>query len=379
MSFENFETFNYDAKGGQKKIHLGSIKGINRDILLNLYSQMVQLRRCEEALIKEYHPADEMRCPVHFCVGQEGVPAALSLLIKKEDHLYSHHRSHGYYFAKGAPLNALFAELYGKETGANGGKAGSQDISMASHNFHSGAILAGSIAIAAGTAFALKLKKSSSCAVTGFGDAATDEGVFWETINYAALKKLPLLFICENNNYGTFSPQRKRSATCNISERVTSFGIKTTTVYGNDVAQVYQKLDDAFKYIRSGQGPAFVEAFTYRWNGHVGPENDDVFNYRPAEELKFWKEHCPIALLERLLIEEKIFKIEDKENIFKKADLLVSEAFEFARNSPFPNLSRSELEGCNFSNISPAADRLLKNDKNLHFNEEQAELIPGPY
>ena len=120
-----------------------SIADMDPKTVIALYRFMVRLWRCEEALMEEYHPADEMRCPVHFCVGQEAVPAALSLLLREDDYLFSHHRSHGYYLAKSAPMDALFAELYGRKTGANGGVAGSQDISMSSVNFYSGAILAG--------------------------------------------------------------------------------------------------------------------------------------------------------------------------------------------------------------------------------------------
>src|SRR5438034_9684834 len=141
---------------------------------------MLRLRMCEEALAREYHPADEMRCPIHFCIGQEAVPAALSQLIRKDDLLFSHHRSHGYYFAKGAPMRELFAEIYGKETGANGGRAGSQDISHTGSGFYSGAILAGSVSIAVGAAYGLKFRKTARIAVSGFGEGATDEGAFWE-------------------------------------------------------------------------------------------------------------------------------------------------------------------------------------------------------
>src|SRR5882672_11767152 len=129
-----------------------------------LYRFMLRLRLCEEALAREYHPADEMRCPVHFCVGQEAVPAALSLLLRDDDYLYCHHRSHGYYLAKGAPMPAMFAELYGKQTGANAGRAGSQDISHPAVNFHSGAILAGATAIAMGSALAFQMKGESRVA-----------------------------------------------------------------------------------------------------------------------------------------------------------------------------------------------------------------------
>ena len=134
-----------------------SLSGIDKKIALNLYFFMKRLRMCEEAVEKEYHPADEMRCPVHFCTGEEAVPAALSLLLKNKDYLYSHHRSHGYYLAKKAPIKKLFAELYGKNTGANGGIAGSQDISYPQKNFFSGAILSGATSIAVGSAVALKM------------------------------------------------------------------------------------------------------------------------------------------------------------------------------------------------------------------------------
>ena len=127
------------------------------------------------------------------------------IILEDKDYLFSHHRSHGYYLAKNAPMKKLFAEIYGKETGANSGIAGSQDISFPKNNFYSGAILAGAVSIAAGAAVTLQMnKKNNQVVVAGFGEAATDEGVFWETINYAALKKLPIIFICENNNYSVF-------------------------------------------------------------------------------------------------------------------------------------------------------------------------------
>src|SRR4051812_19176028 len=183
-----------------------------------LHRFMLRLRMCEEALAREYHPADEMRCPVHFCVGQEAVPAALSQLLRPSDYLYSHHRSHGYYLAKHAPMDALFAELYGKATGANAGLAGSQDISFPKNRFYSGAVLAGAAGIAAGSALAAKVNRTGEVVVSGFGEAATDEGIFWETVNYATVAQLPLVLVCENNKYSVFSPLLKRTAKDNISE-----------------------------------------------------------------------------------------------------------------------------------------------------------------
>src|SRR6266705_792605 len=225
-----------------------------------LHAFMLRLRLTEEALAREYHPADEMRCPVHFCVGQEAVPAALSLLLRDDDYLYSHHRSHGYYLAKHAPMPALFAELYGKQTGANAGLAGSQDISFPSRHFFSGAILAGATAISLGSALAFQLQGTDQVAVAGFGEAATDEGIFWESVNYAAFARLPLVLVCENNNYSVFSPQLKRQSLDNISERVRTFGVASAAIFGNDAMLVHRTLRDAIARARAGQGPTFVEA-----------------------------------------------------------------------------------------------------------------------
>jgi TPP-dependent pyruvate/acetoin dehydrogenase alpha subunit len=216
------------------------VRDIPPATVISLLRQMLRLRRIEEALVAEYHPADEMRCPVHFCIGQESAPAALSLLIRPDDYVFSHHRSHGYYFARQAPMEELFAEIYGKSTGASGGRAGSQDISHSDSHFYSGAILAGAVSIAAGAAFGLMTKGTDAVAVSGFGEAATDEGAFWEVLNYAGYKKLPLLLVCENNRYSTYSDQLKRHASDNISERARAFGVRATQVFGNDVAEMYR-------------------------------------------------------------------------------------------------------------------------------------------
>lgn len=318
---------------------------------------MLRLRRCEEALASEYHPADEMRCPVHFCVGQEAVPAALSLLLREDDYLYSHHRSHGYYLAKRAPMPALFAELYGKRTGANAGLAGSQDISFPSQRFFSGAILAGAAAISSGSALAFKLQGTDQVAVAGFGEAATDEGIFWETINYAALAKLPLILVCENNNYSVFSPQLKRQSQDNISERVRTFGVVSTAIFGNDAMLVHGTLRDAIARARAGDGPTFVEAYTYRWSGHYGPASDDLVGYRAPEELDAWKRNCPIRLLEDALRAKGLFTDTEKDQLLIGIEREIQECFAFAKSSPFP--SAPDWSRLNLSNATPEADRLL--------------------
>jgi len=335
----------------------------------SLYDFMLRLRLCEEALAREYHPADEMRCPVHFCVGQEAVPAALSLLLHEDDYLFSHHRSHGYYLAKHAPMQALFAELYGKQTGANGGLAGSQDISFPSRRFFSGAILAGATAISSGSALAIHLQKTKDVAVAGFGESATDEGIFWESVNYAALAKLPLVLVCENNNYSVFSPQLKRQLLDNISERVKSFGMASAAIFGNDAMLVHRTLRDAISRARAGQGPTFIEAYTYRWSGHYGPASDDLVGYRATEDLETWKRNCPIDLLEEALRANGLLADAEKGRLMQEFEAEIGECFRFAKSSPFP--SAPDWTALNLAGETPEADRLLAEIDLREFDAQQ--------
>jgi TPP-dependent pyruvate/acetoin dehydrogenase alpha subunit len=353
-----------------------SLRDADPAVIARLHRFMLRLRRCEQALAKEYHPADEMRCPVHFCIGQEAVPAALSVLLTQDDYLFSHHRSHGHYLAKGAPMRAMFAELYGKETGANGGKAGSQDISYGPANFFSGAILAGATAIAVGAALAFQLRGERHVVVAGFGESATDEGIFWETVSYAALRKLPVIFVCENNKYSVFSPQLKRQAADNISERVATFGVKSVPLFGNDVVRVHAAIAAAIDDARAGRGPSFIEAYTYRWSGHYGPESDDLVGYRSPEELAAWKVNCPIALLEEAMKSRGWLSDAGKAEMIRGIDEEIADAFRFAKSSPFPRAT--DWESMNLSAQSPLADKLLLDVQVDVFDENQiAEQAKG--
>lgn len=376
MKLERFSDYNVGGASA-KKMSLAPVKDLGQDLAVKLYTHMTRLRRMQESLIEEYHPADEMRCPMHFCIGQEAIPAALNATLKAEDFLFSHHRSHGYFFAKVDGMKELFAEFYGKETGANGGKAGSQDVSMSSKRFYSGAILAGGVPIAAGAAFAFKSTKTPNVAVTGFGDGATDEGVLWESVNYAGVKKLPMIFVCENNYYSTYSPQHHRTAAANIAERVSTFGVRTKTIFGNDVANVYREVREAVEAARAGEGPTFIEAFTYRWNSHVGPESDEYVGYRSAEEMAHWKSLDPIKLLEDRMMAEKWLDEAGKKKIVDAANKEIQEAFAFAKASKF--LTDPDLAKLNLANVSPVADKFLKEEKSVEFNQDQKEAIPGPY
>jgi len=352
-------------------------RSAGRETGLELHRQMLRLRRMEEALLAEYHPADEMRCPIHFCIGQESVPAALSLLVGKDDFLFSHHRSHGYFFAKGAPLRELFAEIYGRESGASGGMAGSQDISHPASNFFSGAILSGAVSIAVGAAMGFQLQKSGRISVAGFGEGATDEGAFWEAVNHAGNKKLPVLFVVENNRYATFSDQLKRQERDNICERVRPFGVRATQIFGNDPVLAWQTLAGEIERVRNGGGAALVEAYTYRWNSHVGPEDDGFNHYRSAEEIAFWKRNCPIRLLQEKLLDLGWISPEEIAAIEGEIASEIAGCFEFAKASKFPEVA--DWTRLNFSSSSPLADRLLADGESRDFNPAQSEAKLAPY
>ena len=351
--------------------------GVDRVLALKLYHQMLRLRRIEESLHAEYHPAEEMRCPIHFCIGQEAIPSALSLLVEPDDFMFSHHRSHGYYFAKGAPMRELFAEIYGRETGANGGKAGSQDISHSGSQFYSGAILAGAVSIAVGAAFGLQQQKSRQISISGFGEGATDEGAFWEAMNYSGNKKLPILFVIENNRYATFSDQLKRQASDNISERVRTFGVRATQIFGNDVALAWRTLREEIERLRAGDGPALVEAYTYRWNSHVGPEDDSANAYRMKGEMEFWKENSPISLMEERLRAAEWLDDISKSGFEAEIAAEIASYFKFAKDSPFPQ--GTDWHQMNYEDATPLADQLLGTVIGGEFDHFQADAKLGPY
>ena len=332
MSFEKVNHFNIQKlkKKIPKDINLNKTKAVK------LYKFAKRLRIIEQKLSNEYHPANQMRCPVHFCVGQEAIPTSLNISLKEKDYLFSHHRSHGYYLSKGAPLKKLVAELYGKTTGANGGMAGSQDVSFSENNFFSGAILAGAIGIAVGNALAQKLDKKKGITVVGFGESAADVGLFWESINYAFLKKLPILFICENNNYSVFSPQKNRQAGNEIFEKVRAFGNFSSKVFGNNICNLSNKIDKIINSIRKNNHPYFLEVLTYRFSPHYGPGNDLDIGYRTRKELEFWKNYCPIKLLEENLLRRRFINKSFIISYEKKIEKEINQSIDYAKNSKFP-------------------------------------------
>ncbi len=310
--------------------------GVERAVWVAVLTSMLRIRRCEEALIKAYHPDDLMRCPTHFCVGQEAIPAVLSLSLRPEDLLFCHHRNHGYFLAKGGTMRRLFAELHGKETGSNKGLAGSQDISESPIGFYSGAIVSGAAAIATGAAFAAKFTGGAEIVIAVFGDGAMDQGIMWECFNIAALKRLPILFLCENNMYSTYSPVQARHAVSDFVAKVAAFGVAGRRLTTEALEPLVTQLGLAVADVRATRRPAFLEIATYRFCSHVGPEPDDSVDYRTAEEVERWKAVDPLDVLRLALVPDQL-PPSSLEAIEAEIAREISDAFEFAKRSPFPD------------------------------------------
>ena len=310
-----------------------------KKVYLKLFKFINFFRQIEEALEQNYHPLDEMKCPIHFAHGQESVPAAVNLLVKNKDYLFSHHRSHGYYIAKKAPVKKLFAELYGKVSGANSGIAGSQDISYEKNRFYSGAILAGSISIGVGAAMSLKIKKSKNIVISGFGEAATEQGIFWESLNYSSLHKLPILFICENNNLSVLTSQKERQSGESISNKSKSFGINSSQILSNDPINSYEVIKKGFDFVRKNKKPYLIEAFTYRTMSHVGPLSDDLSNLKNSREFRFWSKNNPKDSLAKVLLKNNFLTKSALNKMNKLIQKKIQNYFKFAKKSLLPKIN----------------------------------------
>lgn len=310
--------------------------------LVAIYETMLKIRLVE-LKIEELYSQDEMKTPVHLCIGQEAIAAGVCANLNKEDYVFSNHRGHGHYIAKGGELKSMIAELYCKETGCSKGRGGSMHLIDTSVGFMgSSSIVAGSIPIATGAALSSVLRKDNRVSVVFFGDAASEEGVLFESMNFAALKNLPVVYVCENNFYSVCSHQTARQANCDISMRPKAFDIPSYQVDGSDVMEVYAASKKAIQGARSGRGPSFLECRVYRWRGHAGPGDPQKDSYRKPEEWGEWIKKDPLKNFEAALVKENIITIGEIKEITKRIDEDILEAFEFARKSPLPE--KEELE-----------------------------------
>lgn len=309
---------------------------ISKEIMKKLYETMLRIRRFEEKLIEVY-PTQDMKTPVHLCIGQEAIAAGVCINLGKNDYIFTTHRNHGHCIAKGSDMRFMMAEFYGRKTGYCKGKGGSMHLCDPENGIlGTSAIVGGGIPVAVGTALASAMKKDGRVTAAFFGDGAVEEGTFHESLNFASLKKLPVIFVCENNFYATNSYLSNRQPHQDIAKRAEGYLIPWAQVDGNDVVQVYEATKTAVDRARRGEGPSFVECRTYRWKGHVGPDCDYEKGCRPKEELDVWMDRCPVKAFEGFILKNGIISGSGLQKMEEQIAKELDDAVSFGRTSPFP-------------------------------------------
>ena len=305
---------------------------------IKLLKEMVRIRSTEEKISSKYKNW-EMRCPVHLSIGQEAIAVGVCENLDKNDKIVTTHRSHAHYLAKGGSLNGMIAELHGKETGCAKGLGGSMHLIDLKAGVYAAVPIVGStIPIGTGIAWANKLKRNKGIVVAFFGDGATEEGVFFESLDFAALHKLPILFICENNEYSVYSHISKRqSKKRDILKIAKSMGVNSLKVSGNSVEKIFLESKKIINKIKKNSGPYLIEFKTYRNLEHCGPNNDDKLGYRKKNYLNFWKHKCPVKNYTNYLKSKKFLSNKNELIIKKKIENEINKAFKFAKESKFPN------------------------------------------
>ncbi|MBI3802793.1 MAG: thiamine pyrophosphate-dependent dehydrogenase E1 component subunit alpha [Nitrospirae bacterium] len=313
-------------------------KGIDYDqtFLVSLYRSMLRIRLVELEIERRYHE-DEMKTPIHLVIGQEAACVGSTSALKREDLVYSSHRTHGIYLAKGGDLKRMMSEMYCRANGCAGSRGGSmhlidKSVGMAGTS----AIVGGAVPIATGAALAAQLKKQNYVSMVLLGDATTEEGVTSESLNFAVLKKLPVIFFCENNFYSVCSSLETRQPHVEIYKRSAGFGLPSVCVDGNNVLDVYEATREAAERARRGEGPTFIEARTYRWRGHGGAGDDSATGYRDSEEVKVWQKYCPIQIYYEFLSDRGDINGMQREQMESEINQEIQEAFAHAIASPMP-------------------------------------------
>lgn len=315
-------------------------EGMGRESLLSIYETMLTIRAVEDA-IAESIERKEIGCPCHLYSGEEAVATGVCSNLNHADWVYSSHRSHGHYLAKGGDLGRLMAEVYCREPGCSMGRGGSMHLSQPEIGFPgSSAIVAGSISLAVGSALAFLMEGKGRVAVTFFGDGAVDEGVFYESLNLAALYGLPVLFVCENNLYSTHMPIHKCIADTDITKKAHAMGVPGVRIDGNDAVLVHEVSKGMIEEMRAGGGPFFLECMTYRHRGHVGPNHDIEKGLRSREEFESWMVKDPIKVMSDLLIGTSIAGADELDSIAMKVKEKVGRARHEGINAPWPDLER---------------------------------------
>jgi TPP-dependent pyruvate/acetoin dehydrogenase alpha subunit len=301
-----------------------------------LLREMIRIRTIEQTSADHY-PQGEMRTPTHFSIGQEAVAVGVCAALRRDDVVYSGHRCHAHYLAKGGDLAGMVAELYGRETGCARGRGGSVHLNDPDAGFiAASAILGQTMATAVGSALAFRMDGLDRVAVTFFGDGTVEEGIFHESLNFAVVKRLPVLFVCENNGYSTHTRLGVRQpANVPIHARGASYGMPSACVDGNDVFAVSSAAREAVERARRGEGPSFLECITYRWREHVGPLWDYDKGYRSKAEFDEWIARCPVKRATERLVAEGTCSADDVARMERGCQEEVDRAVAAAKAAPF--------------------------------------------
>ncbi|MEN8240504.1 MAG: thiamine pyrophosphate-dependent dehydrogenase E1 component subunit alpha [Chloroflexota bacterium] len=300
-----------------------------------MFRQMCQIRRFER-MADQLYAAGKVHGTMHLSAGQEAVAVGAGLAMRPDDYLLNHHRGHGHFVAKGADINRMMAEFLGKDTGYCRGRGGSMHIAdVEANNLGANGIVGGGISLAVGVGIALKMQKRDQIVLGIFGDGAANEGIFHESMNMVALWDLPVVYLCENNQYGMSMPVSRATSKQPIAGRAEAYGMLGYFVDGNDVLQVYETMKKAVDHARAGKGPVLVEAATYRYFGH---SKSDRNLYRTKKEIDGWREKDPIGRFEGYLIEAGILTEKEADEIDQSQQELIDAAVKFAEEAPEPKI-----------------------------------------
>lgn len=309
----------------------------NKSNSSDLLRKMLRIRRIEEAIANRYSD-QEMRCPMHLCIGQEAIAVGVCESLSDNDVMFSNHRAHGHYLAKGGNLKSMIAELYGRVTGCCGGRGGSMHLIDLEVGFLGATpIVGGTVPLAVGAAWAAKLKRENRISVIFLGDGCFEEGVVHESLSFASLHKLPVLFVCENNHFSVFTRIDQRQPNRPIHKVSEAHGVTSYAGNGSNIEEVLDLSRQAVHLARSGFGPQFIEFSVFRWREHCGPNFDDHLNYRTEREIRDGIEGCPISrylnhLEQSALVSKKI--VADMEIEIQRE---IEIAFEYALSSGKPD------------------------------------------
>lgn len=309
---------------------------------LALFRSMLRIRRIEEALADRY-AEQEMRCPMHLCIGQEAIAVGVCAALSGHDVVFGNHRAHGHYLARGGNLKAMIAELYGRVTGCCGGRGGSMHLIDLGVGFMGATpIVGGTVPLAVGSAWAAALMGEPRVSVVFFGDGCFEEGVVHESLNFAALHKLPVVFVCENNEFSVYTRLTERQPDRPIYRVAEAHGVAAYAGDGNDVEAVLSIAQAAVAKARQGEGPQFIELKTYRWREHCGPSFDDDLNYRSKPEIEEGLKDCPIARFLTRLKQRNVATSSEVSSFEAEIREEIKAAFQFALASAKPSSKAAE-------------------------------------